>query len=58
MTQAYDVLRELDPEATITVWTWAEDVPELFGALPGDVRAAHIRHGMGGMFDDIGAGRE
>ena len=58
MTQAYDVLRELDPEATITVWTWAEDVPELFGDLPGDVRASYIRHGMGGMFDDIGAGRE
>lgn len=57
MTQAFDVLREIDPEVVATVWTWAED-PALFDALPIEIRAAHIRHGMGGMFADVGSGRE
>ena len=56
--QALDLLRRLDADATATVWTWAEAVPDLFEALPTTVRAAHIRHGMGGMFDDVGVGRE
>lgn len=58
MTQAYEVLRELDPDVVATVWTWAEQVPELFDELPDEIRAVHIRHGMGGMFSDVGAGRE
>ncbi|MCC7181816.1 MAG: hypothetical protein IT177_25785 [Acidobacteria bacterium] len=56
--QAVDALRSVDPEATITVWTWGERVPDLFAALPAGVHAAHIRHGMGGVFDDRGQGRE
>ena len=56
--QAIPIVRELDPDSTITVWTWSETLPDLFEALPGDVRAAHIRHGMGGMFADRGVGRE
>ncbi len=55
--QALRVLKDIDPNATPTVWTWAE-APDLFDAFPASVRAAHIRHGMGGMFDAIGAGRE
>ncbi|MGE3885986.1 MAG: hypothetical protein AB7H81_06125 [Vicinamibacterales bacterium] len=56
--QAVDALRSVDPEAAITVWTWGEQVPDLFAALPSGVHAAHIRHGMGGVFDDRGQGRE
>jgi hypothetical protein len=56
--QAVDALRSVDPRATITVWTWGEQVPDLFAALPAGVHAAHIRHGMGGVFDDRGQGRE
>lgn len=56
--QAIGVLRAIDPRATITVWTWGEKLPDLFAALPVDVRAAHIRHGMGGVFADRGQGRE
>ena len=58
MTQAFEVLRELDPEVVATVWTWAEQMPDLFNELPIEIRAVHIRHGMGGMFSDVGAGRE
>jgi len=56
--QAVDALRSVDPQATITVWTWGEQAPDLFAALPAGVHAAHIRHGMGGVFDDRGQGRE
>lgn len=56
--QAVAALRSVDPEATITVWTWGEQVPDLFAGLPAGVHAAHIRHGMGGVFDDRGQGRE
>ncbi|MCC7034446.1 MAG: hypothetical protein IT179_16620 [Acidobacteria bacterium] len=56
--QAVDALRSVDPEATITVWTWGEQAADLFAALPSGVHAAHIRHGMGGVFDDRGQGRE
>lgn len=56
--QAIPILRELDANSTIAVWTWSETLPDLFEELPGDVRAAHIRHGMGGMFADRGVGRE
>ena len=55
--QAFDVLRALDPDVVATVWTWAEE-PALFDALPVEIRAAHIRHGLGGMFADVGSGRE
>ncbi|MAG69868.1 MAG: hypothetical protein CL471_06195 [Acidobacteria bacterium] len=56
--QAFEVLRTVDPQATPTAWTWAEEIPDLFEALPDQIHAAHIRHGMGGMFDDVGIGRE
>lgn len=56
--QAVAALRTVDPQATVTVWTWGEQVPDLFAALPDGVHAAHIRHGMGGVFADRGQGRE
>jgi len=55
--QGIALLRELEPEATVTVWTWAES-PQLFDQLPDHVRAFHVRHGLGGVFDDRGRGRE
>ncbi len=57
-SQAFEVLRAIDPQAMPTVWTWAEQVPELFEALPDPIQAVHIRHGMGRVFDDVGVGRE
>ncbi|MCG8419554.1 MAG: hypothetical protein MJE77_16610 [Proteobacteria bacterium] len=57
-TQAIEILRALDAEAVVTVWTWSETLPDFFAALPENVRAAHIRHGMGGVFKDRGKGRE
>jgi hypothetical protein len=56
--QAFSVLERVDPEAAITVWTWGENVPDLFEGFPENVRAAHIRHGMAGVFEDRGEGRE
>ncbi len=56
--QALEVLDEVDAGAVAFVWTWAEELPGLFSELPGSVRAMHIRHGMGGVFSDRGAGRE
>lgn len=58
LTQAFDILRGLDPRAVVTVWTWAEKLPDLFANLPRDIRAAHIRHGMGGVFSERPVGRE
>lgn len=58
MAQAFSILRALDSRARVTVWTWAEKLPDLFAELPGDIRAAHIRHGMGGVFADVAVGRE
>lgn len=56
--QAFSVMREVDPEARMTVWTWGERVPELFETFPPDVRAVHIRHGMADVFADVSSGRE
>jgi hypothetical protein len=56
--QAFSVLAKVDPEAAITVWTWGEKLPDLFEGFPANVRAAHIRHGMAGVFGDRGEGRE
>jgi hypothetical protein len=56
--QAVTVMEGLDPNARITVWTWGETLPGLFTELPSQVRAVHIRHGMAGVFDDRGKGRE
>ena len=56
--QAISVMQSLDPEATLTVWTWGEKLPDLFSKLPSDTRAAHIRHGMANVFGDRGEGRE
>jgi hypothetical protein len=56
--QAFSVLERVDPGAAVTVWTWGEKVPDLFDGFPGNVRAAHIRHGMANVFGDRGEGRE
>lgn len=56
--QALGVLDSVDPGAQPFVWTWAEELPGIFAELPEGVRAMHIRHGMGGVFADRGAGRE
>ncbi len=56
--QAFSVMKELDPEARMTVWTWGERVPDLFERFPPDVRAVHIRHGMADVFADVSVGRE
>jgi hypothetical protein len=56
--QAFEVLARVDPEATVTVWTWGEKVPDLFETFPGNVRAVHVRHGMANVFGERGEGRE
>jgi hypothetical protein len=56
--QAFSVLSKIDPEARITVWTWGENVPDLFEGFPPNVRAVHVRHGMASVFGDRGEGRE
>ncbi|MFQ5655206.1 MAG: hypothetical protein ACE5GW_10820, partial [Planctomycetota bacterium] len=56
--QAFDVMKTVDPEACITVWTWGERVPDLFESFPENIRAVHIRHGMANVFGERGEGRE
>jgi hypothetical protein len=56
--QAFAVLSKIDPEASATVWTWGEKVPDLFEGFPENVRAVHVRHGMANVFGDRGEGRE
>ena len=58
MIQALEVLEKIDPGCRVTVWTWSEDVPKLFAALPDRVEAVHIRHGMGKIFTSSPEGRE
>jgi len=55
--QAVDVLRKLDPAAVVSVSDWGEKA-SIFDKLQPDVHACHVRHGMGGLFDDVGRGRE
>ena len=56
--QAFSVMKEVDPDARMTAWTWGERVPDLFETFPPDVRAVHIRHGMADVFADMSVGRE
>ncbi len=56
--QAFAVMDDIDPKARITVWTWSEQIPQLFADFPERVRAVHIRHGMADVFSNRGAGRE
>ena len=56
--QGIKLLQTIDPNARVTVWTWGETLPDLFASLPPNVKAAHIRHGMGGLFTDRGVGLE
>ena len=56
--QAFEVARDVDPEAVLSVWTWGERLPDLFEAFHGEVVAAHVRHGMADVFGDRGSGRE
>jgi hypothetical protein len=56
--QGFSVLEKVDAEAQVTVWTWGEELPELFAAFPSNVRAVHVRHGMANPFGDRGKGRE
>ena len=58
MSQALSIFEELDPGSRVTVWTWSEKVPVLFGALPQKVEAVHIRHGLGKVFSSAPEGRE
>ena len=56
--QSIKLLQTIDPNARVTVWTWGETLPDLFADLPTNVKATHIRHGMGGLFTDRGVGVE
>ena len=56
--QAFEVLSRIDPDATITAWTWGEKVPDLFEGFPSNVKAVHVRHGMANVFGERGEGRE
>ena len=56
--QSIRLLQTIDPNARVTVWTWGETLPDLFEDLPPNVKATHIRHGMGGLFTDRGVGAE
>ncbi|MEM9490373.1 MAG: hypothetical protein AAGC55_14600, partial [Myxococcota bacterium] len=58
LAQAHRTLRAVDGEAIIHVWTWGETLPDLFESVPADMRAVHIRHGVGRVFSARGHGRE